>query len=578
MSQSVMYGRMACVSNMRQIDGWCKALLIVVILASGSIPASRAGEPPAKPATPPKWKPAELRQFVLTHPGNPQAGKRLFSEPKILRCAACHRVNGKGEEVGPDLSQIGGKFDRPHLIESILEPSRQIVEGYRTTTILTSDGKTWSGIVRDESKDGLVLVEATGQRRRIAKKDIEQRAYSQVSLMPEGLVNELTPEQFTDLIAYLEGLHSGGNATPGTGITGPVTLPPGFTIQVIATGLTGCTALEAAPDGRVFVCEQTGALRVVKNDRLLDAPVMRLDVDSSWERGLIGVTVDPAFPRRPYVYVCYVAAKPYPHHRVSRWTVVNDRAVPGSEKVLLEGDDQNRLGGSVPNGHQGGALHFGVDGKLYIAIGDQTAGAPAQDLSTFQGKLLRINADGTIPADNPFVKKTKGKYRSAWAIGLRNPFAFAVQPRTGRIFINDVGGNYEEINEGTAGANFGWPSVEHGPTSDARFRGPIHWYPAASIVGGAFAPPDLHWPGEYRGYFFLDFVGGWIKVLDPDKPARARTLATGLRRPTDLRFAPDGSLYVLVRNAWVIDREFRPGTGSLLKIQTQARNKTGVAS
>jgi putative heme-binding domain-containing protein len=558
---------------MRQSYGGRQAVLIFVIATGGSIPAVHAVEQPAKTVAQPKWKPAELRQFALTHTGDPEAGKKLFSEPKILRCAACHRVNGKGEDVGPDLSQIGGKFDRPHLIESILEPSRQIVEGYRTTTIVTSDGKTWSGIVRDESKDGLVLVEATGQRRRIAKKDIEQRTFSQVSLMPEGLVNELNPEKFTDLIAYLESLRSGGNATPGTGITGPVTLPAGFTIQVIATGLTGCTALETAPDGRVFVCEQTGALRVIKNDRLLDAPVARLDVDSSWERGLIGVTVDPAFPRRPYIYVCYVAAKPYPHHRVSRWTVVNDRAAPASEKVLLEGDDQKGLGGSVPNGHQGGALHFGIDGKLYIAIGDQTAGAPAQDFNTLQGKLLRINADGTIPADNPFVKKTTGKYRSAWAIGLRNPFAFAVQPRTGRIFINDVGGNYEEINEGAAGANFGWPTVEHGPSGDARFRGPVHWYPTASIVGGAFAPADLHWPAEYRGrYFFLDFVGGWIKFLDPDKPARARTFATGLRRPTDLRFAPDGSLYVLVRNAWVIDREFRPGTGSLLKIQARIAN------
>ena len=181
---------------------------------------------------------------------------------------------------------------------------------------------------------------------------------------------------------------------------------------------------------------------------------------------------------------------------------------------------------------------------------------------------MRINADGTIPSDNPFVEQTSGKYRAIWALGLRNPFTFAVQPGTGRIFIDDVGGVCEEINEGIAGSNYGWPTVEHGPTSDPRFRGPIHYYPTASIVGGAFSPADLSLPKEYRGrYFFMDFVHGWIKMLDPERPGQATTFVSGLRRPVDLRFAPDGTLYVLVRDAWVIDREFRPGTGSLLAIR-----------
>ncbi len=540
------------------------------------VPLALRGGRPEKVPPSPQWRPDERRPSAVTHAGDPKAGRKWFMDPKVTRCATCHRANGIGADVGPDLSPIGGKFDRPHLSESILDPSRQIVEGYRTTTLITTAGTFWSGIVKEESRETLVLVDVTGQRRRIAKKDIEERALSRVSLMPEGLVNALTPGQFTDVIAYLETLRTGADSTPGTRISGPVTLPPGFTVQVAATGLTGCTALEVAADGRVFVCEQTGSLRVIKNDRLLDAPLLRLDVDSNWERGLIGVSADPEFPRRPYIYVCYVASKPHPHHRVVRWTVEKDRVIPGSEKVLLVGDDPNRLGGSVPAGHQGGALHFGVDGKLYIAIGDQTAGAPAQDLGTLQGKLLRINPDGSIPADNPFFKKTSGKYRATWAIGLRNPFTFAVQPGSGRIFINDVGGNFEEINEAAAGANFGWPAIEHGPTSDARFRGPVHWYPTASIVGAAFAPTDFPWPKEYRGqYFFMDFVHGWIKFLDPANPTKARTFATGLRRPTDLRFAPDGSLYVLVRNAWVIDRQFQQGAGSLLKIQFSNGHSAG---
>src|SRR5205085_6567123 len=115
-------------------------------------------------------------------------------------------------------------------------------------------------------------------------------------------------------------------------------------------------ALEAAPDGRVFVCEQTGMLRVVKDGALLDKPFLQIPVDSSWERGLIGVTVAPDFPKTPYVYVCYVAKEPYPHHRVSRFAAAGDQAVAGSEVILLSGDDQRKLGGKVPAGHQGGAV------------------------------------------------------------------------------------------------------------------------------------------------------------------------------------------------------------------------------
>jgi putative heme-binding domain-containing protein len=513
-----------------------------------------------------------LRQHALNHGGDPKKGEKLFQTSGSTSCVACHRVHGQGGDVGPDLSFIGGKFDRAHLVESILEPSRQIVEGYRTTVLALADGRVLTGIVREESAESLTLVNAAGQRQQVAKAGIEERRGTDISVMPDGLAADLTPQQFTDLIAYLESLRSGRKPTPGESITDPLTLPRGFSAVPIAAGLTGATALEVAADGRVFVSEQTGTLRVVKEGRLLTEPFVRLVVDSTWERGLLGVTVDPEFPRQPFVYVCHVVPKPYPHHRISRFTAAGDVAVASSEKILFEGDDQSKLGGSVPAGHQGGALHFGRDGKLYVAIGEQTAGAPAQDLRSFLGKLLRINADGSVPPDNPFVLQTSPRYQSIWALGLRNPFTFAVQSHTGRIFINDVGGVCEEINEGVAGANYGWPIVEHGPTSDPRFRGPIHYYPTASIVGGAFAPEDLAWPKEFRGrYFFMDFVHGWIKTLDPDRAAEAATFATGLRRPVDLRFGPDGTLYVLVRDAWVIDGEFRPGTGSLLAIRFGAR-------
>jgi uncharacterized repeat protein (TIGR03806 family) len=348
-------------------------------------------------------------------------------------------------------------------------------------------------------------------------------------------------------------------------------LPEGFADTTIATGITGATALAVAPDGRVFVCEQTGTLRVVKDDKLLPEPFVTLPVDSFWERGLIGVCLDPDFPRKPFVYVCYVAAKPYPHHVVSRFTAKGDVAEPNSEVVLLEGDDQRKLGGAQPAGHQGGAVHFGKDGKLYVAIGEQTAGEPAQRLDTFQGKLLRINPDGSIPADNPFFREAKGKYRAIWALGLRNPFAFAVQPGTGRIFINDVGNaRIEEINEGVAGANYGWPESE-GPTTNPKHRGPIYFYDhktGRSITGGTFYnPAKVRFPTRYLGkYFFMDFMDHWVRVLDPDHPESAEVFATGLAGPVDIATAPDGSLYYLNRKEWVKDERFQKGTGALHRI------------
>ncbi|HET6883315.1 MAG TPA: PQQ-dependent sugar dehydrogenase [Pirellulales bacterium] len=504
-------------------------------------------------------------QYALTHAGDSGRGGQSFADQKTTRCVICHKVNGQGGEAGPDLSHIAGKFDRPHLIESLLEPSRQIVEGFRATTIVMADGRTLLGIVKDQTADGLTLVDANGRRHHLPAADIGERQTSAVSLMPEGLEKSLSPEQFADLIAYLETLRPQGDASFGAGVKGPLQLPDGFKVATLTTGLTGATAMEAARDGRIFVCEQTGALRVVKEGELLPTPFVTLPVDSTWERGLIGVTVDPRFPEEPYVYVCYVARQPYPHHCVSRFTAKGDVAAAGSERILLEGDDQTKLGGNVPAGHQGGALHFGLDGTLYVAIGEQTAETPAQSLATFQGKMLRIGADGSVPSDNPLLAHTSGKYRAIWALGLRNPFTFAVRKPSGELFINDVGGKFEEINVGVAGANYGWPAVEHGATDDARFRGPIYSYPQASIAGGDFAPPD--WPDEFRGrYFFADFVHGWIKTLNPEQPDDVRTFASGLRRPVDLRFIADGRLLVLLRNAWVIDDKFQPSTGTLLEI------------
>jgi glucose/arabinose dehydrogenase len=368
---------------------------------------------------------------------------------------------------------------------------------------------------------------------------------------------------------------------------GPIEVAEGFTFTEVARGLTAATAMEVTPDGRVLVCEQMGTLRVIEKDKLVERPLLAVKVDPFWERGLIGVTIDPEFSRNGFLYVTDVSPTPWPHHVVSRFVMSGNEVVAESEKLLLEGDNQQKMKGTIKNGHQGGALHFGKDGKLYISIGDQTSNSPAQDMDTFLGKILRINRDGSIPADNPFCASAEGKYRAIWAMGCRNVFGFAVEPGSGRLFLNDVGGAREEINVSSKGGeNFGWPEVEHGVNSKGKYTDAIYSYPFASIVGGDFCTEEKcgKWPKEYWGkYFFMDYVHGWIKVIDPERPVRLAALAqdrpgevkefaSGLAWPTDLRFSADGSLYVLVRDMWVNEKSFfKGGTGFVVRISPKGR-------
>jgi glucose/arabinose dehydrogenase len=358
-------------------------------------------------------------------------------------------------------------------------------------------------------------------------------------------------------------------------------VPDGFSVEALATNLNAATAFAIAPDGRIFIADQTGPLRVWKNGSMRPVPVLDLSerLDTYWERGLIGVALHPDFPHTPHLFVMYVAKSPVPHHVVSRFTMLGDRADVSSERVLLEGDDQTKIDGKLPWGHQGGPICFSADGKLYLGIGEQTARTPAQSLESIQGKILRINPDGTIPEDNPFFAQTTGKYRAIWALGLRNPYGLAVEPGSGRLFETDVGdAAFEEVNEIVPGGNYGWPHVE-GYSTDPRFKNPLHAYPHAigrCVVGGTFCPTSTSagsstglFPEKWRGkFFFADWSDNWMKALDPAAPLNAATFAKGFNAPVAIQFTSDGSLLVLNRGTiWRDGKKWQPNTGSLVRIR-----------
>jgi glucose/arabinose dehydrogenase len=350
---------------------------------------------------------------------------------------------------------------------------------------------------------------------------------------------------------------------------------PGFNDLLVAGGLTNPTAMALAPDGRVFVSEQGGTLRVIQNGTLLPTPFLSLSVDSNGERGLLGIAFDPAFGTNHFVYVYYTVPAAPIHNRVSRFTASGNVAVPGSEQPIL---DLDNLSGAT--NHNGGAIHFGSDGKLYVAVGENANSANSQTLSNRLGKILRINSDGSIPGDNPFSNdpNVTGPNKAIWALGLRNPFTFTFQPGTGRMFVNDVGETtWEEINDGIAGSNYGWPTCEGfcQPANPA-FRDPLFRYGhgggstlGCAIVGAAFYnPPVVQFPADFVGdYFFGDLCNGWIRRYDPVSN-QVFDFANGITSLVDIIAAPDGSLYYLSRGSGAAAAAVDAATGSLRRISS----------
>jgi glucose/arabinose dehydrogenase len=333
---------------------------------------------------------------------------------------------------------------------------------------------------------------------------------------------------------------------------GAVTLPPGFGDQRFASGFGGLlTMMTFAPDGRLFVSEKEGAIRIVKNGNLLTRPFLTLSTNSDSEHGVKGIAFDPAYATNRYVYVYYTDPVTI-MNKVSRFRTRSDDpdvADAASETVLI--DD---IGADLY--HNGGALEFGPDGKLYISTGYGIHGQNAQSLAGLYGKILRINSDGSIPVGNPYVGQT-GIRPEIWASGLRNPYNLAFDAPSGRMFIEDVGyDSWEEINTGRAGANYGWPACE-GACHESQFADPLYAYnhdgPGKAITGAVFYRGAM-FPADFDGdFFFGDYVGEFIKRYDV-ATGHVSDFASGTPTPVDLDVGPDGALYYLSVNSEVVHR------------------------
>ncbi|GEM_PF-3089746 len=319
-------------------------------------------------------------------------------------------------------------------------------------------------------------------------------------------------------------------------------LPAGFTGAVIATGLD-VSFLRALDDGRIFVNEKHGTVRVIKDGKLLPTPLLDLsaDVESAVERGLLGIDVDPDFAANGYVYLFHNNKDN--HAYISRYTVKGDVADPATGKKIFD------LGVHGAPYHHGGDVRFGPDGKLYVTQGNAAgyignAQTVSQEKNDLLGSIFRINADGTIPTDNPFYAQNSGNARAVWTYGNRNPFNVRFQPGTGLGYFSDVQDDNvdDEINEAKAGGNYGYgggsnpiaPLLAYGPNGSAQIG--AAWY-----AGTQF-------PAEYRGLFFFGNSGnGNIKTLDPKTKKVATFEALAGDCPISLDMGPEGSLYASTR-------------------------------
>ncbi len=322
---------------------------------------------------------------------------------------------------------------------------------------------------------------------------------------------------------------------------------PVVNVEIVAKGLVAPWALDFAPDGRIFITERPGRVRIVRNGSLEADPWITLPVAEVSEAGLLGLALDPQFAQNRFVYVAYTYRAPDGRLQ-NRLVRLRDDPVTGKgvvDKVLIDGV----RGG---NNHDGGRVKFGPDGKLYWTMGESQDPPLAQDQALLSGKVLRLNSDGSIPPDNPFT----GSY--VYSYGHRNPQGLAWQPGTGRLYETEHGPSGEkgcckdEVNFIEPGKNYGWPVIAGNETREGMVSPIVHsgdtdtWAPS----GAAFASKGP-WSGSL---LFVGLRGQSLfrLTLDRNDPRKVvtseRLFERRFGRLRDVVEGPDGALYILTSN------------------------------
>ncbi len=397
--------------------------------------------------------------------------------------------------------------------------------------------------------------------------------------------------------------------TAGPALAQPTFIDPGFTTETVAS-LPPYSAMGVAfaPDGRLFVWQKAGQVLVIKNGQAAATPFVDISdhVNQYLDHGLLGLALDPNFAVNGYVYLAYVyegGGNPNDQGpKVSRLSRV--QADPVNSDVALSGETV--IVDNIPSeagAHSIDSLRFGADGKLFVSIGDGATDLTvdplalrAQDLNSWNGKILRINADGSAPSDNPFYDSSapEAVQSKVWAYGLRNLFRFALHPKTGELYVGDAGWRtWEELNRGR-GMNFGWPCYE-GEEAQAEYQvfaecqglartattGGVYVYDHSvgrAIIAGSFYTGGRY-PTPYQGNLFVaDYSAGWIRRLAFDANGNlvsVNRFANNFNGLIDIELGPEGLLYYVASASGEVGRIRYSGEGNL-PLVTKARGKPGA--
>jgi glucose/arabinose dehydrogenase len=332
-----------------------------------------------------------------------------------------------------------------------------------------------------------------------------------------------------------------------------------FRVETVATGLEVPWAFAWLPSGDMVFTERLGRVRIIEKGKLRAEPVFTVpDVEPSGEAGLMDITLHPDFAKNNFLYIAYAYAKDgKKRDRVVRFKYAGDKFT--EPKTIIE---------DIPaaSAHAGMRCRFGPDSKLYVTAGDSTDWNLAQDLNSLAGKVLRLNDDGTVPSDNPFLK-TPNARPEIWAYGVRNPQGIAWQPGSGLAFETEhgpsgfegkgVGG--DEVNILEAGKNYGWPVIHHVMTKAGMEAPLLEYTPACAPASGMFYNGAAF--AAFKGNFFFGCLRGTriIRVvLDGRKVvSQENLLENTMGRIREMEEGPDGYIYFSTSN--------RDGRGSPTK-------------
>ena len=305
-------------------------------------------------------------------------------------------------------------------------------------------------------------------------------------------------------------------------------------VEIIAEGLQAPRSIDISKDGRIFVSEKRGSIRVVDSGTLLTEPVGDIKAENIGDAGLLGLTLHPNFTQNHLFYVYYTYSNSTGlFNKVLMLTESNNRII--DSKTILDGIPSDEY-------RDGGRIKFGPDGKLYVSTGDASIPELSQDLDSLAGKILRTNEDGTIPQDNPFSNSP------VYAYGFRNVQGLAWAPNSGALYSSDQGGaGNDEINLISPGKNYGWPHEEcNSSDDDNRYTPPVLCFnPSLEPSGIAFAFSNKL--GYQNHLIVATLKGSHLRDIDFDSGSQ-NTILVGYGRIIDLVESEDGSIFVLTSN------------------------------